>query len=54
VRAGDVVVLAHDVWHKSEANLTNMPRRAFLVQFSQLPVLSKDGHHHPLALALPL
>jgi len=50
MRKGDVVLIAHDVYHSSVANLSSKVRPAYMAQFSQVP-MKKDGEL--IAFAVP-
>mmetsp|Transcript_11071 Transcript_11071/g.17603 ORF Transcript_11071/g.17603 Transcript_11071/m.17603 type:complete len:236 (-) Transcript_11071:593-1300(-) len=49
--AGSLVMLSHDVSHKSLPNLSNNWRCAYMVQFSQVPIL--DANDNNVAYAIP-
>ncbi len=52
LNAGDVVILACDVWHRSEPNSSDFWRRAYMVQYSQEAIMTRSGA--PVALAVGL
>ena len=51
VQAGDCVAFSSRLWHRSGANQTTSPRRAFYAQFSSRPITVGGGA--ALRLAIP-
>ena len=43
VPSGSIVVFTSTSLHRSSSNLTNRPRRAYLAQYSKVPILSSTG-----------
>lgn len=52
VASGSIIVLASNVFHCSGANLTESPRRAYVVSLSPEPVVDQDGHLWNLAVPI--
>jgi len=53
IKAGDIVLLAHDMWHGSNPNTSRDVRRAYMMQFSQMPMIDSSTGKN-VALAVPI
>jgi ectoine hydroxylase-related dioxygenase (phytanoyl-CoA dioxygenase family) len=43
VKAGDVVAMSSLIWHRSNANISDQTRMAFMPQFTSMPIMMRDG-----------